>query len=298
MEEPFDNRPGAIWYDGEMVPWQDAKLHVLNHALHYASAVFEGIRCYGGNIFELRQHTERLLEGAKTMDFEIPFSADEIDAACIELLQKNGIEDGYIRPIAWRGPEQMGVSAQKCEIQVAIAVWDWPSYFTPEARMKGIELDWAIYRRPDPKTAPVSAKAAGLYMICTLSKHAAEAKGFSDALMLDWRGQLAETTGANMFLIIDGKIHTPTPDCFLDGITRRSVIELAKKRGYEVIERVILPEELNDADEMFVTGTAAEVTPIARVADDHTFMVGEITKTLMQDYDDLVNGRSAAAAAE
>ena len=222
----------------------------------------------------------------------------ELDEARRAALSRADLTDAYPRPIAWRGPEQMGVSAQKCAIQVAIAVWEWPSYFTPEARMKGIEIDWAIYRRPDPKTAPVSAKAAGLYMICTLSKHAAEAKGFSDALMLDWRGQLAETTGANLFLVIDGKIHTPKPDCFLDGITRRSVIGLAKKRGYEVIERAIMPEELNDASEMFVTGTAAEVTPIAKIADDHVFTVGEITKTLMQDYDDLVNGRVEAAAAE
>jgi len=214
------------------------------------------------------------------------------------LVEKMGFADAYVRPIAWRGSEMMGVSAQQNRINLAIAVWEWPSYFTPEARMKGIDLDWAIYNRPDPKTAPVSAKAAGLYMICTLSKHAAEAKGYSDALMLDWRGQLAETTGANMFLVMDGKIHTPTPDCFLDGITRRSVIGLAKKRGYEIIERAIMPEELNDATEMFVTGTAAEVTPIAKIADDHTFTVGDITKTLMQDYDDLVNGRAEAAAAE
>ena len=297
-ETPYDNREGVIWFNGDFVPWADAKLHVLNHALHYASAVFEGMRAYNGEIFELTAHNERLHASAEVLGFKVPYTVAELDDACREALSRAGLTDAYLRPIAWRGPEQMGVSAQKCEIQMAIAVWEWPSYFTPEARMKGIEIDWAIYCRPDPKTAPVSAKAAGLYMICTLSKHAAEAKGFSDALMLDWRGQLAETTGANMFLVIDGKIHTPTPDCFLDGITRRSVIDLAKKRGFEVIERAIMPEELNDASEMFVTGTAAEVTPIARIADDHTFTVGEITKTLMQDYDDLVNGRAAAAAAE
>ena len=297
-ETPYDKREGVIWFNGEFVAWADAKLHVLNHALHYASAVFEGMRAYNGEIFELTAHNERLHASAKELDFEVPYSVAELDGACREALGCAGLTEAYLRPIAWRGPEQMGVSAQKCEIQVAIAVWEWPSYFTPEARMKGIDLDWAVYRRPDPKTAPVSAKAAGLYMICTLSKHAAEAKGFSDALMLDWRGQLAETTGANMFLIIDGKIHTPTPDCFLDGITRRSVINLAKKRGFEVIERAMMPEDLSDASEMFVTGTAAEVTPIARIADDHTFTVGEITKTLMQDYDDLVNGRAAVAAAE
>jgi len=297
-EVPYHDRDGVIWYNGQFVPWREAKLHVLNHALHYASAVFEGMRAYNGKIFELTAHNERLHMSGNTLGFKVPFTVAELDDACRQTLEKAGFADAYIRPIAWRGPEQMGVSAQKCKIYVAIACWQWPSYFTPEARMKGIKLDWAIYRRPDPKTAPVHAKAAGLYMICTLSKHAAEANGCSDALMLDWRGQLAETTGANMFLVIDGKIHTPKPDCFLDGITRRSVIKLAKQRGYEVIERGIMPEELGDASEMFVTGTAAEVTPIAQIADDYTFQVGEITKTLMADYDNLVNGRAVAAAAE
>tara|TARA_A100001037_G_scaffold306655_1_gene353703 strand:- start:1855 stop:2754 length:900 start_codon:yes stop_codon:yes gene_type:complete len=297
-EVPYDDRDGVIWFNGEFVPWRDAQLHVLNHALHYASCVFEGMRAYNGEIFELSAHNQRLHDSSKILGFDVPYSVEELDAACREALDRSGLTDAYIRPVAWRGPEQMGVSAQACEIQVAIAVWEWPSYFTPEARMKGIKLDWAIYRRPDPKTAPVHAKAAGLYMICTLSKHAAEANGCSDAVMLDWRGQIAETTGANMFLVIDGKIHTPKPDCFLDGITRRSVIELARKRGYGVIERAIMPEEFNEATEVFVTGTAAEVTPIAQIADDHTFVVGDITKSLMQDYDDLVNGRAAAAAAE
>jgi len=297
-EVPYDDRDGVIWFNGEFVPWRDAQLHVLNHALHYASCVFEGMRAYNGEIFELSAHNQRLHDSSKILGFDVPYSVEELDAACREALDRSGLTDAYIRPVAWRGPEQMGVSAQACEIQVAIAVWEWPSYFKPEARMKGIKLDWAIYRRPDPKTAPVHAKAAGLYMICTLSKHAAEANGCSDAVMLDWRGQIAETTGANMFLVIDGKIHTPKPDCFLDGITRRSVIELARKRGYGVIERAIMPEEFNEATEVFVTGTAAEVTPIAQIADDHTFVVGDITKSLMQDYDDLVNGRAAAAAAE
>lgn len=298
QEVPYDDRDGVIWMDGAFVPWRDAKVHYLSHALHYASCVFEGMRAYNGEIFELTAHNQRLHDLAGMLGFEVPYSVAELDAVCREALEKSGYQDAYIRPAAWRGPEQMGVSAQNCKIHLGIAVWQWPSYFTPEARMKGIKIDWAIYNRPDPKTQPVHAKAAGLYMICTLSKHAAEAKGYSDALMLDWRGQLAETTGANMFLVIDGKIHTPTPDCFLNGITRKTVINLAKARGYEVIERAIMPEELNDAAEMFVTGTAAEVTPIAQIAEDHTFEVGEITRTLMQDYDDLVNGRAAAAAAE
>jgi len=298
QEVPYDDRDGVIWMDGAFVPWRDAKVHYLSHALHYASCVFEGMRAYNGEIFELTAHNQRLHDSAGMLGFEVPYSVAELDAVCREALEKSGYQDAYIRPAAWRGPEQMGVSAQNCKIHLGIAVWQWPSYFTPEARMKGIKIDWAIYNRPDPKTQPVHAKAAGLYMICTLSKHAAEAKGFSDALMLDWRGQLAETTGANMFLVIDGKIHTPTPDCFLNGITRKTVINLAKARGYEVIERAIMPEELNNASEMFVTGTAAEVTPIAQIAEDHTFEVGEITRNLMQDYDDLVNGRAAAAAAE
>ncbi len=298
QEVPYDDRDGVIWMDGAFVPWRDAKVHYLSHALHYASCVFEGMRAYNGQIFELTAHNQRLHDSAAMLGFEVPYSVADLDAVSREALEKAGFEDAYIRPAAWRGPEQMGVSAQNCKIHMGIAVWQWPSYFTPEARMKGIKIDWAIYNRPDPKTQPVHAKAAGLYMICTLSKHAAEAKGYSDALMLDWRGQLAETTGANMFLVIDGRIHTPTADCFLNGITRQTVIKLAKARGYEVIERAIMPAELNDASEMFVTGTAAEVTPIAQIADDHTFEVGEITRNLMQDYDDLVNGRAEAVAAE
>jgi len=297
-EVSYDDRDGVIWFNGELVPWREAKLHVLNHALHYASSVFEGMRAYNGRIFESTAHNERLHMSGEVLGFRVPYTVAELDQACRETFETTGATEAYIRPIAWRGPEQMGVSGQACKINVAIAAWQWPAYFTPEARMKGIKLDWAIYRRPDPLTAPVHAKAAGLYMICTLSKHAAEANGCSDALMLDWRGQLAETTGANIFLVIDGKIHTPTPDCFLNGITRRSVIKLAQKRGYEVVERAIMPEELGDASEMFVTGTAAEVTPISDIAGDYTFEVGTITKTLMTDYDDLVNGRPVAVAAE
>ena len=298
-EVPYDDRDGVIWFNGKFVPWRDAKLHVLNHALHYASAVFEGMRAYNGEIFKLTEHNQRLHNSAKILGFEVPYSVTELDAVSREALEQSGLQNAYIRPIAWRGPEQMGVSAQKCEINVAIAVWEWPSYFTPEARMKGIKLAWAPWRRPDPACAPVQAKAAGLYMICTLSKHHAEANGCSDALMLDWRGQLAETTGANMFLVKDGVIHTPTPDCFLNGITRRSVIDLARKNGYEVVERAIMPNELGDFSEMFVTGTAAEVTPISDINDgEYSFEVGEVTRALMTQYDDLVNGRARAAAAE
>ena len=285
---PFDDRDGVIWFNGELIPWRDGKLHVLSHALHYASSVFEGERSYGGSIFKLTEHSERFAFSAQTLGFEIPYSVAEIDAACIETCKANDIIDGYIRPVAWRGSEMMGVSAQETKINVAIAAWAWPSYFSPEARMKGIRLKTSEWRRPSPETAPVHAKAAGLYMICTLSKHAAEAEGFDDCLMLDWRGHVAEATGANIFISFgDGKLHTPTPDCFLNGITRRTVIELAEKRCIEVIERTILPDELKDATEIFLTGTAAEVTPVGEI-DDLSFTVGDITKWMMDDYDKAV----------
>lgn len=279
----FDNRPGAIWMDGEMVPWSDAKLHVLSHGLHYASSVFEGERAYGGEIFKLREHTERLEKSAEMMGFTIPWTTDQIDDACNAVLASQGFKDAYVRPIAWRGSEMMGVSAQQNTIHLAIAVWEWPSYFDPAQRLKGIRLDMAEYRRPDPQTAPCFAKAAGLYMICTLSKHRAEGRGYADAMMLDWRGQVAEATGANVFFVKDGVIHTPTPDCFLDGITRRTAIELAGRRGFQVIERAILPDELADFEQCFITGTAAEVTPVSEIG-PYTFEVGEITKALMEDY--------------
>ena len=283
-DKPYDQFEGEIWLDGAFVPWQDAKLHVLSHALHYASSVFEGERAYGGRIFKLEEHTDRLFESARILDMKIPFTPEEINAACIEALERNNLKDAYIRPIAWRGSEMMGVSAQKTTIHVAIAVWQWPSYFDPEKRLQGIRLDISEWRRPDPKTAPSKAKAAGLYMICTLSRHAAEAKGFDDALMLDWRGRVAEATGANVFFVNDkGEIHTPVPDCFLDGITRRTVIDLAKKRQIPVIERPIMPEEMADFEQCFLTGTAAEVTPVSQIG-DYTFKVGDITKTLMEDY--------------
>jgi len=292
----FHDMDGLIWYDGELVDWREAKIHVLTHALHYASCVFEGERVYGGNIFKLREHSERLLNSAKILGFKIPYSVQEIDAACKEACEANGIVDGYVRPVAWRGSETMGVSAQDAIIHVAIAVWAWPSYFSPEARDKGISLRTSVWRRPPPDTAPVHAKAAGLYMICTMSKHDAEDAGYDDALMLDWKGRVAEGTGANIFVMFkDGKINTPPAECFLDGITRKTVMELAVKRGYEVIERHIEPEELADATEIFVTGTAAEVTPVGRI-DDMTFTVGEITKTLRADYEELVGRPSEGAA--
>lgn len=293
--EAFDDRPGVIWYDGKMVPWKDAQLHVLSHALHYASAVFEGERCYGGEIFHLRQHTERFFNSAEIMDFQIPYTMDQIDEACVDLVTQNGIQDGYLRPIAWRGAGMMGVSAQKAGVHVAIAAWDWPAYFSPEARMQGIRMKWAKWRRPDPATIPCKTKAAGLYMICTLSKHDAEAEGFSDALMLDYRGYIAEATGANIFLLIDGELHTPTPDCFLDGITKQTVTGLAKARGINVIERHIMPEELSKASEVFLTGTAVEVTPVSEIG-EHKFTPGETTRALMEDYDKLVMRQDGRAA--
>mgnify|MGYP001811892798 CR=1 FL=1 len=292
---PYDDRDGWIWYDGEMVEWREAKYHFLTHALHYGSGVFEGERCYGGEIFKLEEHTERLLEGARIIDFEIPYSAEEINEACRKVISANGLVDAYVRPMAWRGTEQMGVSAQANSIHLAIAAWDWGSYFPMEERLKGIRLSFAEYRRPDPATAPCKAKAAGLYMICTIEKHRAERAGYADALMLDYRGRVAECTGANIFFIKDGVLHTPIADCFLDGITRRTVIDLAKARGYEVVERVIMPDELGDFSECFITGTAAEVTPVSEIG-DYRFTPGVITETLMKDYMDLVQPKSQAAA--
>lgn len=286
---PFDDRDGWIWLDGQFVPWREAKVHVLTHGLHYASAVFEGERMYNGEIFELTQHTERLFRSAEILDFQIPYTVAEIDAACKETCAKNGLTDCYVRPISWRGSEMIGVSAQATTVHTAIAVWEWPSYFNPEEKAKGIRLTWAKYKRPSPETEPVHAKATGLYMICTISKHAAEKAGYADALMLDWRGYIAESTGANIFLIRDGAIHTPLPDCFLDGITRRTVIRLAKEKGLEVIERHIPAEELGTFSEVFIVGTAAEVTPVAEIG-EHTFKPGPISLGLMDEYARLVRG--------
>jgi branched-chain amino acid aminotransferase len=290
----FDDRDGWIWLDGRMVEWRDAKVHILTHALHYASAVFEGERAYGGRIFKSAEHSRRLKDSARILDFEIPWTVDQIDAAKAEALRRNNFTDAYVRPIAWRGSEMMGVSAQHNKIHLGIAVWDWPSYFDPAQRMKGIRLDIAEYRRPDPATAPALAKAAGLYMICTISKHRAERRGYADALMMDWQGRVAECTGANIFFVKDGTIHTPIADCFLAGITRATVIDLARRRGVEVVERRIMPDELGSFSECFITGTAAEVTPVGEIG-PHVFMPGAITAALVDAYTAEVNPKTKAA---
>jgi len=285
---PFDQRDGFIWMNGALVPWQDAKLHVLSHGLHYASCVFEGERAYGGKIFKISEHSERFRKSAEMLDFEIPFSVAELDAAKRLTVEKNGFQNCYVRPVAWRGSEMMAVAAQHATINVAIAVWDWPSMFDVDQKMKGIKLDIAEYRRPDPMTAPCHSKAAGLYMICTISKHRAERKGFADAMMLDWQGRVAECTGANIFFTKDGAIHTPIADCFLDGITRRTVIDLAKRRGIAVVERRIMPEELASFEECFICGTGAEVTPVSQIGPYH-FVPGAISRQLIEDYTAEVN---------
>jgi len=291
---PFDDRDGWIWFDGEMVPWRDAKLHVLTHGLHYASGVFEGERAYEGNIFKLREHTDRLIGSGKILGFDIPYSADEIDAACNAVLEKNGFTNAYVRPIAWRGSEMLAVSAQQTKIHLAIAAWAWPNLFG-DNRMKGVRLGMAQWRRPAPDTAPTASKAAGLYMIGTLSKHQAEAEGFDDAMMLDYKGDVAEATGANAFFVFNGEVHTPKPVCFLDGITRRTVMKLAKARQMTVVERTIKAEELKDATEVFLAGTAAEVTPVRQIGEHH-YTPGSITETLIGDYEALVRMSPAEVA--
>lgn len=290
---PYDDRDGQIWLDGKLIPFRDAKLHVLSHGLHYASCVFEGERAYGGEVFHLTEHSQRLIDSAKLMDFTLPYSVEEIDRATRETIAANKMPDCYVRPVAWRGSEMMGVAAQQNKIHVAIAVWEWPSYFSPEAKMKGLRLQISDWRRPAPNMAPTKAKAAGLYMICTLSKHKAERDGYQDALMLDWRGLVAEATGANIFFAKDGKLHTPTPDCFLDGITRRAVIAMAKGRGIEVIERAIQPEEMASFDECFLTGTAAEVTPVSEIG-PYKFTPGKICQTLLGEFDIATRAKKAA----
>lgn len=293
--ENYADRDGWIWMNGEMVPWRDANVHVLTHGLHYASSVFEGLRSYGGKIFKLTEHSDRLHYSADVMGFKIPYTTAEIDQACLDVCKANDIVDGYLRPVAWRGSEMMGVSAQNNRINLAIAAWPWPSYFSPEARAKGIAVQTSPWRRPAPECAPVFAKAAGLYMICTLSKHEAERNGYNDALMLDYRGQVAELTGANLFMTFAGDkaLHTPKPDCFLNGITRQTVIDLAKARGIEVIERAIMPDELKNVEQIFATGSAAEVTPIGKI-DDMTYTVGDLTHQLMDDYERAV-GKTPAS---
>ncbi len=281
--QTFDNRPGVIWMNGALVPWTEARLHVLSHAMHYASSVFEGERAYGGVIFKGHEHHERLKRSAEILDMVLPYSVEEIDAAADAVLEANKLIDAYLRPVAWRGSEMMGVSAQSTRINVAIAAWEWPAYFSPELKVKGIRLSMAPWRRPAPECAPTQSKAAGLYMICTLSKHEAERKGYQDALMLDHRGLVAEATGANVFLVIDGAIHTPVPDCFLNGITRRTVIALARREGFEVIERQITLEDLDKASEVFLTGTAAEVTPVGEIEGRH-YNPGRVCHALVDAY--------------
>ncbi len=280
---PFDDRDGSLWYDGRLVPWREAKTHVLTHGLHYASSVFEGERIYSGRIYKLPEHTARLFESASILGMKIPYTEDQISEACYEAARVQGIENGYVRPVVFRGSEMMAVAAQGTKTHIAIAVWPWPSYFSPAEKLKGIRMTVSEWRRPAPDTAPTRAKAAGLYMICTLSKHAAEDQGYHDALMYDYRGFVAEATGANIFFVKDGALHTPTPDCFLDGITRRAVMALAKARQIPVVERHIKPEELGGFSECFLTGTAAEVTPVSEIG-AHRFTPGRLSETLMHDY--------------
>jgi branched-chain amino acid aminotransferase len=285
---PFDDRDGFIWFDGKLVPWRDAKIHVLTHGLHYASCVFEGERMYSGRIYRLKEHTARLFESARILGMRIPFTEEEISAACTEAAQVQGVENGYVRPVVFRGSEMMAVASQGTKIHVAVASWQWPSYFDPALKKKGIRMTVAEWRRPAPDTAPTKAKAAGLYMIATLSKHAAEEQGYTDALMYDYRGFVAEATGANIFFVKDGQLHTPIADCFLDGITRKSVIALARARQIPVIERHIDPKELDGFSECFLTGSAAELTPVGEIG-AHRFVPGQITETLTRDYADDVN---------
>jgi branched-chain amino acid aminotransferase len=292
---PMDQREGWIWFDGELKPWKDVKVHVLTHGLHYASSVFEGERAYGGEIFKSREHTERLIRSAATLDMNpFPYSVDEIEAAKQLVLEKNGLVDAYVRPVAWRGSEELSVPARNNKIHLAIAAWVWPSYFSVEEKLKGIRLEWSKWKRPSPETIPSSAKAAGLYMICTLSKDHAMANGFADALMLDYRGYVAEATGANVFFIKGKDITTPTPDCFLNGITRQTLIALAKENGFTVTERHIKPEELSQFDECFLTGTAAEVTPVSLIG-DYKFTPGDACRTLIDAYARAVTPKKAAA---
>ena len=280
---PFDKRIGFIWYNGEFVEWQNATTHVLNHGLHYGSCVFEGLRVYGEKIYKLEKHTDRLFFSAQRMGIDVPYSKDEINSAQVETIKKMNIKYGYVRPVIWRGSEMMAISAQKNKINVAVATWEWPSYFTKEDRLKGISLQTAVWKRPPPDCIPTDTKAAGLYMICTLSKHEAEKNGYTDALMLDYKGRVSESTGSNIFLVINGEIHTPVPDCFLNGITRQAVIEIAKNEGINVIERDIYPDEISKAEEIFLTGSAVEVTPVGKI-DNQNFKVGDITTKISSLY--------------
>jgi branched-chain amino acid aminotransferase len=283
----YDDRDGKIWMDGQLIEWREAKVHILTHALHYASSVFEGERAYNGKIFKSVEHSERLKRSANMIDFEIPWSVDQIEQAKYDVLKANGWSDAYVRAVAWRGAgEDMGVASSRNPVRLAVAAWEWGAYYG-DAKMKGAKLDISKWKRPSPETIPVHAKAAGLYMICTMSKHAAEAKGCADALFMDYRGYVAEATGANIFFVKDGVVHTPTPDCFLNGITRQTVIGMLTERGIEVIERHILPEELEGFEQCWLTGTAAEVTPVGQIG-DYTFEVGALTREIAESYEKLV----------
>ena len=287
MSGSYDDRDGVIWMDGKLVNWRDAKVHVLTHGLHYGSSVFEGERAYSGKIFKSRQHSERLLKSGEYMDIPIPYTVDEIEAAKAELLAASGLQDAYVRAVCWRASgEDMGVASARNPVKMAIAVWEWGAYYG-DAKMKGAKLDIAKWKRPSPETIPCFAKAAGLYMICTMSKHAAEAKGCSDAMMYDYRGYVAEATGANIFFVKDGEVHTPKPDCFLNGITRQTVINMLEERGVKVNVRHIMPEELEGFEQCWLTGTAAEVTPVGQIG-DHTFEVGTLTREIAEGYEQLV----------
>ena len=287
MSGSYDDRDGKIWMNGKLVEWRDANVHILTHAMHYASSVFEGERAYSGKIFKSRLHSERLLKSAKMIDFEIPYSVDEIEKAKYDTLRANGLKDAYVRPVAWRGAgEDMGVASSKNPVNLAVATWSWGNYYG-DAKMKGAKLDVAKWRRPDPNTAPFEAKAAGLYMIATMSKHTAEANGCSDAMMMDYRGYVAEATGANIFFVKEGEVHTPTPDAFLNGLTRQTVIEMLKTMGVQVHERHILPNELEDFSQCWLTGSAAEITPVGQIG-DFNFEVGELTRTVSTNYEQLV----------
>ena len=280
---PFDQRDGMIWLDGRMVPWNDARVHILTHALHYGSSVFEGVRAYNGRIFKLKEHTERLFASARILDMEPSFSEDQVNAACQDILHANSLKDAYLRPVVWRGAEQMGIAGMATKTHIAIAAWDWGRVFPETVWEKGLVMKTAPWRRPPPQCAPTAAKAAGLYMICTLSKRKAEKEGYDDCLFLDWRGRVTEATAANIFLVIDGALHTPVVDCFLDGITRLTIIDLARQAGMQVVERVIMPDELARAQEVFLTGTAYEILPVGRI-DEHVFSVGPVTSRLRDAY--------------
>ena len=291
---PYDKRSGKIWFNGKTVDWADANIHILNHGLHYASCVFEGERVYEGKIFKLEEHTERLFYSAERMGITVPYTQTEINNACRKIVNIQKVQNGYVRPLIWRGSEMMAISAQKNKIHVALATWEWGSYFDPKLKLKGIKLNISKWRRPAPNTIPWDTKASGLYMICTLSKHEAEAQGFTDSLMLDYEGNIAEATGANVFFKNQlGELHTPIPDSFLDGITRREVIKIAKAKGINVLERKIKPEEMKDFTGCFLTGTAAEVTPVSQIS-NYNFKVCNVITDLNESYQKLVRKKPVA----